>query len=65
MTGLKVLMDLRGVTVRGLANELGVSFRAVQNWRANPLVIGRDNREKLCKYFKCNSCDLENFSLED
>lgn len=65
MQGLKALMELRGVTTRELAEEVGVSRYTVLNWRSVPQEIGQEGRKKLCEYFRCSESDLENFNLEE
>ena len=58
-SNIKALADAKGVSLRKLAEDIGIGFESVRRF-ANDIApnYSRDLMEKFCVYFQCDHSDL-------
>ena len=58
MNGLRMLRFQKRLTLKQLADELGVSVNSVNSWEYGKRNPSFKNMQKLAKFFKCKIDDL-------
>lgn len=56
---IRELREARGLSLRELAAELGISFMAIQHWETNKRMPRADQLRAIARYFSVSMDDIE------
>lgn len=59
LRSIRELREERGLSLRELADELGVSFMAIQHWETNQRMPRADQLRALARFFDVSMDDIE------